>query len=86
MYQNGSPCIAWDNVLRTTGASKYYVYYSTKKNSGYTFAGITSKTKLTVKNLTSGRKYYFKVKACASNAAGADVFSSLSAAKAKKVK
>ena len=75
--------VSWKKV---TGASRYYVYYSTKKNSGYTFAGITTKTKLSVTGLTSGKKYYFKVKACTANAAGADVFSSLSAAKSKTVK
>lgn len=75
--------VSWKKVK---GATKYYVYYSTKKNSGYTFAGITTKAKLTVTGLTSGKKYYFKVKACTANAAGADVYSSLSAAKNKKVK
>ena len=75
--------VSWKKVA---GASKYYVYYSTKKNSGYTFAGITTKTKLSVTGLTSGKKYYFKVKACKANEVGADVYSALSAAKSKKVK
>jgi len=75
--------VSWKKV---TGATKYYVYYSTKKNAGYIFGGTTTKTSLTVSGLNSGRKYYFKVKACAPNAVGADVYSALSAAKAKKVK
>lgn len=75
--------VSWKKV---TGASKYYVYYSTKKNKDYIFAGVTTKTKLAVTGLESGKKYYFKVKACAPNAVGADVYSSLSAAKSKKVK
>lgn len=81
--KKGKAIVSWKKV---TGASKYYVYYSTKKSSGYTFAGITSKTKLTVSGLKSGKKYYFKVKACTSNVAGADVYSSLSKAANKKVK
>lgn len=75
--------VSWKKV---TGATKYYVYYSTKKSSGYVFAGITTKTKLAVTGLTSGKKYYFKVKAATANAVGADVFSALSTAKSKKVK
>lgn len=75
--------VSWKKV---TGASKYYVYYSTKKNKDYIFAGVTPKTKLTVTGLESGKKYYFKIKACAPNAVGADVYSALSSAKSKKVR
>lgn len=81
--KKGKAVVSWKKV---TGASKYYVYYSAKKNSGYTFAGITTANKLTVSGLTSGKKYYFKVKSCTFNAAGADVYSALSSAKTKKVK
>lgn len=71
---------------KSAGADKYIVYYSTKKKSGYTYGGITTGNKLTVKNLTPGKTYYFQVKGVKANAAGGDVYSSLSKAKSVKVK
>lgn len=57
--------VTWNKVKGATG---YYVYQSTKKNSGYkkvaTVKG-AKKTTTTIKNLTLGGKYYFKVKAYA---------------------
>ncbi len=79
----GRATVSWSAV---TGAQKYYVYYSTKKSSSYKYAGITTKLKYTVKNLTSGKKYYFRIKACTSNSVGADVYSSVSKTKSKTVK
>lgn len=71
---------------KSAGADKYIVYYSTKKKSGYTYGGITTGNKLTVKNLTPGKTYYFQVKGVKANAAGGDVYSALSKAKSVKVK
>lgn len=54
--------ISWKKVK---GASGYYVYYSTKKSSGYKKVKVKggSKTSTTIKNLKLGYTYYFKVKA-----------------------
>lgn len=53
---------------KAKGASGYYVYSSTSKNSGYkkvaTVKG-AKKTSAEIKNLTLGNTYYFKVKAYA---------------------
>lgn len=43
------------------GAQSYTVYYSTSKNSGFKKAGTTENTSFKVKNLKSGKIYYFKV-------------------------
>lgn len=51
---------------KAKGASGYYVYMSTKKNSGYKKAATVKgakKTSATIKNLELGKTYYFKVKA-----------------------
>lgn len=56
--------ITWS---KTKGVAGYYVYYSTKKGSGYkkvTVKGANKKS-TTIKNLTLGNTYYFKVKAYA---------------------
>lgn len=45
------------------GASKYDIYRSTKKNSGYKKIKTTSSTKYTDKKLSSGTTYYYKIKA-----------------------
>ena len=75
--------VAWK---KSAGADKYIVYYSTKKKSGYTYGGITTGNKLTIKNLTPGKTYYFQVKGVEANAAGGDVYSSLSKVKSVKVR
>ena len=49
--------VSWKKVA---GADSYTVYYSTKKNSGFKKLTVT-KTSATVKKLTSGKTYYFKV-------------------------
>lgn len=81
--KKGRATVSWSAV---PGAQRYYVYYSTKKSSSYKYAGITTNLKYTIKGLTSGKKYYFRVKACTANSVGADVYSSLSNTKSKKVK
>lgn len=43
---------------------RYYVYRSTKKSSGYKKIATVSKNSYTDKKLTTGKRYYYKVKAC----------------------
>lgn len=51
--------ISWKKV---SGADSYTVYYSTKKNGSFKKMTVT-KTSATVKKLTKGKTYYFKVTA-----------------------
>ncbi|MGN0384001.1 MAG: leucine-rich repeat protein [Eubacterium sp.] len=51
--------ITWKKV----NATGYEVYMSTKKSRGYVKIKTTKKTYFTKKSLTSGKKYYFKVRA-----------------------
>lgn len=51
--------ISWDAVKN---AESYIVYYSTEKKEGFESYGQTTKTSATVKGLTAGTKYYFRVK------------------------
>lgn len=78
--QTGQAVISWQPV---TNAKKYYIYRSASKKTGYSLIAVTSKTSYTNKKLTSGRTYYYKVKAFRPNAVGADQFSGFS--KCKKV-
>ncbi len=55
-----SVSVSWEAVK---GAEKYIVYYSTAKKEGYKQYGSTTKTSATVKKLTEGTKYWFRVKA-----------------------
>lgn len=75
--------ISWKKVK---GASGYYVYYSTKKSSGYKKVRVKggSKTSTTIKNLKLGYTYYFKVKAYAKS--GKKYITSGSYSKIKSVK
>jgi uncharacterized lipoprotein YddW (UPF0748 family) len=43
------------------GASSYYIYRSTKKNSGFEKVGETNKTKYSDKNLMGGKTYYYRI-------------------------
>ena len=75
------------NVLtigKVSGAKKYVVYRSTKKNSGYKKIGTTSKTTYTDKKVKKGKTYYYKVVAVGTNGLKADFESNKS--KAVKVK
>ncbi len=74
--------LTWKKV---TGASKYTVYYSTRKNGKYTAAGMTSSTSYTVNNLKGNTTYYFKIKA-ERTIASKIYYSALSAVKSVKVK
>ncbi len=75
--KKGKTKLTWNKVA---GAKSYYVYRSTKKNSGYVLVGTTKKTSLTDKK-TKKTTYYYKVAAAGANGAGADLFTA-----AKKVK
>lgn len=46
---------------KATGATSYYIYRSTKKNSGYTAIGKTTKLTYKDKKAVTGKKYYYKV-------------------------
>ena len=52
--------VSWD---KASGATKYQVYYSTSKNSGYKRLKTTTSTSYTWKKPTCGTTYYFKVRA-----------------------
>lgn len=56
----GKAEIRWNKV---DGASKYVLYKSTKKNSGYYKERITVKTKYTDYDLKKGETYYYKARA-----------------------
>lgn len=51
------------NITSVKGATNYKVYAKVKGDKSYTLLTTTTKLKYTAKNLTSGKKYYFKVKA-----------------------
>jgi len=80
----GKAAFTWSNVAGETG---YQVYYSTKKDSG--FKKVTSYkadvVKGTKSKLTSGKKYYFKVRAYKKTASGT-VYSAWSSVKSIKIK
>lgn len=55
---------------KTKGATQYYIYRSTKKNSGYVKVGSTKKTSYTDKKLTTGETYYYKIYGVANGSKG----------------
>ena len=48
---------------KVSGATKYMIYYSTKKSSGYKRLTTTNKLSYTKSKLKKGKKSYFKVRA-----------------------
>ena len=52
--------LEWDEV---TGANKYIIFRSNKKKSGFKKIGTSSKTTYTDKTTTSGKAYYYKIRA-----------------------
>ena len=60
--KKGVAALSWSNVA---GESGYQVYYSTSKNGSYKKLGTykANVVKASKKKLTSGKKYYFKVRA-----------------------
>lgn len=81
--KKGQITVSWKKV---DGATRYYIYRSTKSKRGYTLVGSTNKTSYISKKLKSKKKYYFKVKAYRPNVVGADLYSGLSGAKSAKAK
>ena len=80
----GRATIAWTNVAGETG---YQVYYSTSKSSGYKRIANykANSTKAYKTGLTSGKTYYFKVRAYTKTDSGY-VYSDFSTAKYIKIK
>ena len=50
--------LSWDKV---SGATRYYMYYSTSKSGTYKLITYTTKNTYNIKNLNSSTTYYFKV-------------------------
>ncbi|MEE1320972.1 MAG: bacterial Ig-like domain-containing protein [Acutalibacteraceae bacterium] len=80
----GKASYTWSNV---SGESGYQVYYSTKKDSGYKKVASykANTTKGSKSKLTSGKTYYFKVRAYKKTASGT-VYSAWSSVKSIKIK
>ncbi len=80
----GRATVAWSNVSSEDG---YQVWYSTKPGSGYKkISNYSADTfKIYKKGLTSGKTYYFKVRAYKKTSNGY-VYSNLSSYKALKIK
>jgi len=64
---DGEIDLHWDKVK---GASSYVIERATPNPSGFTFTGNSTKTSITIKSLTSGTKYWFKVAAIGSAGTG----------------
>ena len=71
---------------KVTGASGYQIAYSTSQSSGYKYLNLNSKTyKKTITKLSSGKKYYVKVRAY-KTINGKKYYGNYSAVKSVKVK
>ena len=81
--EKNSAKVTWTKI---TGAQSYIVYYCETKNGTYKKAGTTKNTALNVKKLTSGKTYYFIVRAQAKDPTGAVVKSENSAIRKAKIK
>lgn len=75
------------SINKVEGATKYIVYRSTKKNSGYEEIGATKqgKTSYVDKTVKKDKKYYYKVVAVGKNGLKADFTSAMSKA-SKQIK
>ena len=71
---------------KSTGATKYEIYRSTKKSSGYKKIATTSKTKYIDKKVSKGKRYYYKVRAIRDKGAGKIRTSYTSPKRSAKVK
>ena len=72
------------------GVTNYEVYYATSKSGKYTKLTTTTSTSYTLKNLTKGKEYFFKVRGYKNYKSGDDIaynvytdYSSIKSAKAK---
>lgn len=71
-------------INKVSGAKKYVIYRSTKKNSGFKKIATSTKTTYTDKTTKKGKSYYYKVVAVGTNGLKADFESG--ASKVVKVK
>ena len=60
------------SINKVSGAKKYVIYRSTKKNSGFKKIATTAKTTYTDKTTKKGKRYYYKVVAVGTNGLKAD--------------
>lgn len=71
----------------STGAGKYQIYRSTKKNRNYKRIKITTKKKFVDKKVKKGKRYYYKVRAVRNANYKGKIFSKFTTPKrSKKVK
>lgn len=70
---------------KATGASRYELYFSTKKTKGYKKAYTGTKLSYTKKSLKKGKTYYFKVRAYRT-VNGKKIYGSYSSPKSVKIK
>jgi fibronectin type 3 domain-containing protein len=80
---NSSPTSIKVSFTKVSGATKYTVYSSTKKSSGYKALTTTKSTSYTATKLTCGKTYYFKVKAISGNSSSTSSVVSKKAVPAK---
>ncbi len=66
---------------KSTGPTKYVIYRSTSKNSGYKTIATISGNKYTDKKVKKGKRYYYKVKAKRGTSATGIAYSSYTSAK-----
>lgn len=82
--KKGIANLSWSNVAGETG---YQVYYSTSKNGTYTKAGVynANTVKGSKSKLTSGKTYYFKVRAY-KKVGNTTIYGTFSSVKSVKIK
>ena len=75
-------------LTRVTGAKGYEIYMATSRNGKYKKIATknASTIKVTKSKLSSGKKYYFKVRAYNKTASGSKVYEGYSSIKSVKVK
>ena len=78
---SGNPRLTWDKI---DGAEKYYVYRATSKSGDYIRIKTTkTATSFTDTDVTSGKTYYYRVKAIHSNTAANSAYSATDSITAK---
>ena len=80
--EKGGATLTWKKTL---GAQKYAIYVSLAKDGAYKRLTVCKKPTCTVKNLTSGATYFFKVRPLAADVNGANVYGGYSKVKSVKV-
>ena len=77
---SGKVKVTWDKV---SGATEYKVYRATSKDGTYKLMKTTTGTSYTNTSVTSGKTYYYKVKAIHSKSAANSAYSSIDSIKVK---